>query len=128
MPSPEQIKERVANLESHSWALELSDSFEAIIKPEQRWVGKQYGASFELTRTEGLELCFRGFTPNIVTEALDLILKGKRKGKQRLLEEFISVLGEPLELSPAVRHPRLICATWDAIEITQTLTPEQASS
>ena len=108
--------------------MEISDQYETLIKPEQRWVGKQYGASFELTRTEGLILNCRGFMPDVETESFDLILKGKAKGKQRLFEEFMAVLGDPLEISPATRFPRSLCAIWDAEYVLKNLPSEQAST
>ena len=66
--------------------------------------------------------------PDTEWDYFELILKGKVNGKERLLEEFKAVLGKPKFEITAVRFVCSTAANWDAHEVLDKLTSEQASA
>lgn len=54
------------------------------------WIGQEYGGKFELIKVDGTVDEGEGSTPLLI-----LTLKGRKRGKNRLLADFVNALGEP---------------------------------
>lgn len=102
MLSPDVIREHILKLNGHTWALDPD--------PEngEVWAGTGYGARFELIKPEG-----QVFGEERDMSSILLSLRGWGKGKERLKNDFISVLGEPKVTVPAKRFRNPLMLLWN---------------
>lgn len=107
-----EILARASALKGHVWVMEPEEE-------EMRWTGKAYGATFELTKPEGVIFESVGDTSHLV-----LTLKGKVNGKQRLRSDFTQVLGEPKAEVQARRFRSPQMLLWDTTKTPQSEQPK----
>lgn len=97
MPSPDVIREKIHTLKSYDYTLGQ--------KPQQDevWSGQEYNVRFELTvdKAEG------------ETWTLDLFVEDDIRGRERLLEDFVTVLGEPSLVFPDTLVRDALVASWN---------------
>lgn len=109
MPKKEIILENVQNLRS-LYTLEPDPDRAEI------WVGKSYGARFNLTKEVGKVL-------NKKQTTVTLYLRGKQRGQSKLMDDFISALGQPAIVSESIRSVKPKISTWVVSEIADN--PDQ---
>lgn len=80
MPERDLIIQKVAGLEP--------STFEERLNPEQVWTGEEKGTKFELTRSAGEIL-------GVEVDILQLIVRGRQTGKEKIAQDFVDALGDP---------------------------------
>ncbi len=98
MPSPDTISEHIRDLRGCDVAENLT------LTNGNAWMGQEYGVGFQLVRIK------MGTQGEYGGDLLFLCISGKKKGRERLMADFLNFLGETV---PHIDNSRgSSCMSW----------------
>lgn len=92
----EEIKRKVLSLPVRHWEDDAKEDQCPSRDPRtsMEWTGKDHGASFKLSKHQGAVPVWQQ-----ENDYLELELRGDRKGRKQLEQDFVTALGDPSEKS-----------------------------
>jgi hypothetical protein len=112
MPPKAEILSKATELKEHLYGMKNH-------QPEtvEEWSGKENGATFHLTKPEGVYAVAEG-TPS----SLMLGIRGKKEGREQIEKDFIEAFGIPKTIFPARKPAEAKVLFWDT---SKALDPER---